>query len=142
MPNHFHVLVSPLVEHGLSTYMAKIGTSYSMYFNKKYQRTGTLYEGKFKTQWVDDDTYCKYLYAYIHLNPVKLLQPDWKERGVADPQAAYKYAASYAYSSLPDYLGVGRVEGKIISPQSYPGYFNDMASHRDELFSWLSYKNT
>ncbi len=88
MPNHFHVLASPLVEHGLSTFMTKVGTGYSMYFNKKYQRTGTLFEGKFKTQWVDDDTYFKYLYAYIHLNPVKLLQSDWKERGITGARAA------------------------------------------------------
>jgi len=142
MPNHFHVLASPLVEHGLSTFMTKVGTSYAMYFNKKYQRTGTLFEGKFKTQWVDDDRYFKYLYAYIHLNPVKLLQSDWKERGIADPVAAYQYATSYAYSSLPDFLGAGRLQGKILSPEPFPAYFSNSASRSDELMSWFAYKVT
>lgn len=76
MPNHFHMLLTPLVDGGVSKFMKKLCTGYSMYFNKKYERTGTLFEGPFKAKHADSDAYLKYLYAYIHLNPVKL----WSER--------------------------------------------------------------
>src|SRR3989344_2913843 len=48
MPNHFHILVHEKIDGGISKYMLKLMTSYSMYFNKKYERTGKLYEGVFK----------------------------------------------------------------------------------------------
>src|SRR3989339_706195 len=47
MPNHFHILVREKIESKTSTYMRKLLTGYSMYFNKKYKRTGKLYEGVF-----------------------------------------------------------------------------------------------
>ena len=63
MPNHYHILVREKKENGISTYMRKLLTGYSMYFNKKYKRTGKLYEGVFKSIYVDKDTYLKYLYS-------------------------------------------------------------------------------
>src|SRR3989344_7999827 len=47
MPNHFHILITPLVEGGVSKFMQKMTTAYSMYYNQKYRRTGGLFEGKF-----------------------------------------------------------------------------------------------
>jgi len=54
MPNHFHILVTPLVEGGLITFMRKLATGYSMYFNKKHHRTGSLFEGRFKSVAPED----------------------------------------------------------------------------------------
>jgi len=78
MPNHFHILVHEKEEGGISKYMLKLMTSYSMYFNKKYKRTGKLYEGVFKSTHAGSDRYLKYLYSYIHLNPAKLIDKNWK----------------------------------------------------------------
>ena len=139
MPNHFHILVTPLVEEGVSHFMQKIGTSYVSAFNARNERTGSLFEGKFKARYVDHDQYLKYLFAYIHLNPVKLMQPDWKERGIADPNQAFAYASAYRYSSLQDYLGVVRPEGTIIARQHFPDYFSSASSIKDEIFEWLTY---
>jgi putative transposase len=66
MPNHFHILLTPLVENGISKFMQKLSTGYVMYFNQKYKRTGALFEGKFKSQYVKDDKQLKYLFSYIH----------------------------------------------------------------------------
>ncbi|HEV7423627.1 MAG TPA: transposase, partial [Candidatus Paceibacterota bacterium] len=66
MPNHFHILVREKIENGISTYMRKLLTAYSMYFNKKYERTGKLYEGVFKSIHASKDAYLKYLYSYTH----------------------------------------------------------------------------
>ena len=136
MPNHFHILLTPCVEGGVSAFMHRLGTGYSMYFNRRYNRTGTLLEGPFKSSWVDSDIYLKYLYAYIHLNPLKL----WK-RGDIDveitDEATLEFLKSYPYSSLPDYLGVARPENAIIDPTPFPEYFVTMADQVRELKEWL-----
>jgi len=71
MPNHFHLLIKEKRAGGISEFMKKISTGYSMYFNKRYERTGRLFEGTFKSVHADSDEYLKYLFAYIHLNPIK-----------------------------------------------------------------------
>jgi putative transposase len=142
MPNHFHILLTPLVEGGVSKFMQKLTTGYSMYFNNKYERTGTLFEGKFKARWVDSDQYLKYLYAYIHLNPVKLIDSTWKEEGIKDPVAAFDFALAYKYSSLQDYFETSmrpRPEKDILNKTNFPRYFTSDAMIKRELFEWLNY---
>ena len=140
MPNHFHMMLTPCIEDGVSMFMQKLGTGYSMYFNKRYNRTGTLFEGPFKAKWVDNDIYLKYLYAYIHLNPLKL----WgREAVVNEPsnEETLVFLKSYEYSSLPDYLQVARPENLIIDPKPFPDYFETVADHVSELKDWLLYKD-
>lgn len=139
MPNHFHLLVTPLMEQGVSQFMNKLCTSYSMYFNRRYERTGSLFEGKFKGKHAASDEYLKYLFSYIHLNPIKLMQPDWKERGIGDAIQAYEYARSYRYSSLQDMGKTIRPEHRILNTSIFPDYFLQVSDKRDELISWLQY---
>ena len=68
MPNHFHILVTPLSEDGLSKFMQKLSTAYAMYFNKKNIRTGSIFEGKFKAEHLNNDIYLKYIFSYIHMS--------------------------------------------------------------------------
>ncbi len=139
MPNHFHILATPIVENGLSTFMGKLTTGYSMYFNKKYDRTGVLFQGRFKSELADRDEHLKYLYAYIHLNPVKLIDPKWKEQGSKEAAKSFNFATSYSYSSLPDYLGQLRPENAIVNSDPFPEYFLTPNDIREELFEWLNY---
>jgi len=139
MPNHFHILVTPRTDTGLAEFMRKLGTSYSMYFNKRYERTGALFEGKFKAKHADTDEYLKYLFAYIHLNPVKLIQSDWKEKGILNREAAYQYVSTFQYSSLPDHIGQERPENIIIDVKAFPEYFVHHDAHKADLFDWLSF---
>ncbi len=141
MPNHFHILITQLKDNGVSNFMQKLSTSYSMYFNKKYKRTGSLFEGKFKSQYIDKDTYLKYLFSYIHLNPVKLIQKDWKEKGIRDKKTTIDYLSKYTYSSCVDFLGEKRVQNKILNTKSFPKYFLNKKSFVNEIFEWLDYKN-
>lgn len=140
MPNHFHILATPLVENGLSIFMAKLATSYSMYFNKRYKRTGALFESAFKSEHASYDEYLKHLFAYIHLNPVKLIDPTWKEQGIQDGTKAYAYVAAYEHSSLQDYLGIGRTEGVVLNKDFFPEYFPTQVDLKSELFEWLTYQ--
>lgn len=139
MPNHFHLLLTPVEENNAAKFMNKLGTSYSMYFNKRYNRTGALFQGPFKSQLAGRDEYLKYLFAYIHLNPVKLIQKDWKEQGIKDVYKALDHAGSYQYSSLPDYLGFTRPEKAIINPDPFPAYFLTVAATETNLLDWLTY---
>lgn len=142
MSNHFHILVTPLVQDGLSKYMQKLATGYSMFYNKKYQRTGALFEGKFKARWVDNDQYLKYLYAYIHLNPVKLIDPNWRKEGIKDSAQAFNFAKNYKYSSLQDYLEQAlpsRPEMDILNKVTFPNYFIDNSHIKNDLFDWLHF---
>jgi len=139
MPNHFHILVREKIENGISIYMRKLLTGYSMYFNKKYKRTGKLYEGVFKSIYIDNDNYLKYLYSYLHLNPAKLIDKNWKENKTKNVSKLLDYTFSYEYSSLKEYLNL---KFKIINPQKFPVYFKKPADHKNELFEWLNFNNT
>lgn len=139
MPNHFHILLTPIADDGVARFMSKLGTSYSMYFNKKYERSGALFQGRFKAKMITQDQYMKYLYAYIHLNPVKLIDSKWKDEGIQDFDATMKYLTQYRFSSLQKYLNQNREENSILEPQLFPDYFPSASSNISELAEWLQY---
>lgn len=151
MPNHFHILItisSPksdfelkqkLKKNAISTFMQKIFTSYSKYFNTKYKRTGGLFETNFKSSYVDTDKYSKYIFSYIHLNPVKLVDSGWKENGIRNIEKVKKFLENYEWSSYQDYLGKKREQNKILSKKDFPKYFADPKIFKNEIFEWLSF---
>lgn len=142
MPNHFHLSITQSEDNNISNFMQKLSTSYSMYFNKKYKRTGSLFEGKFKSQHLSTDRYLKYIFSYIHLNPIKLIQKDWKEKGINNKKEAIKYLENYFYSSYLDYRGEQRIQNKILNFESFPEYFPNNKSFLVEIFDWLNYNES
>jgi REP element-mobilizing transposase RayT len=139
MPNHFHLLITPIGNGNVSKFMQKVITAYVMYYNKKYKRTGGLFEGHFKAQHITNDTHLQYLFAYIHLNILKLFDSSWKEKGVKNIEEAVIYLKQYRYSSLIDYLEIYRVENKIIKRDFFPDYFPTKEKMWKELFNWISF---
>ena len=71
MTNHVHLLVTPSIPDGVSKLMQDVGREYVRYINFTYKRSGTLWEGRFKSSLVDSDSYCLACYCYIELNPVR-----------------------------------------------------------------------
>lgn len=67
-PNHYHFLVRQIAENGIEKFMHKLGTGYTNYFNKKIKRTGSLFQGHFKSIHIDSNEYLLHLSAYINLN--------------------------------------------------------------------------
>ena len=137
MPNHFHILATPLVEDGIVKFMRKLSTGYSMYFNKKHHRTGALFEGKFKSEHVDSDNYLKYLFSYVHLNPVKLIQSKWQQEGITNLQEVFTYLDQYQYSSYIDNQ-ITRPETNIINRSKFPEYFTTKKEYDSEMKEWLA----
>jgi len=140
MPNHFHLLVTPLVDDGVSKFMLKLQTSYSMYFNIKNKRDGSLFQGTFKSKHLETDEYLKYIYSYIHLNPAKLKNKDWKDKKYKDFQLLKDFILNYRYSSIGEYL---KNEYVIVNQTAFPDYRNLYKSEK-EFFKnmvddWLNY---
>lgn len=108
MTNHVHLLVTPTVVGAASAMMQALGRRYVGYFNTRYRRTGTLWEGRFKACLVDSDDYLLRCYRYVELNPVRA-------RMVDDP-GRYRWS-SYACNAMgaddwlvtphPSYLSLG-----------------------------------
>ncbi|MBU4536781.1 transposase [Patescibacteria group bacterium] len=67
-PNHYHFILTPLVENGIEKFMQKLGAGYTMYFNEKYKRSGVLFQGRYKSILINSDKYLTYVGAYINLN--------------------------------------------------------------------------
>src|SRR3989344_6382278 len=140
MPNHFHILLTQTNNGDVSKFIHKLLTGYSMYYNKKYERVGALFEGKFKSEHANNDRYLKYLFSYIHLNPVKLIDTDWKEAGIKDKRKIIKFLEQFIYSSFQDYLGVKRPQKVILNTKAFPNYFSSPNQFRNEIFDWVDYK--
>ena len=70
MPNHFHLLLRQTRKNGIIKFMQKLGTGYTMYFNKKNGRVGGLFQGRFKAVIVKDEEHFIHLPFYIHTNPI------------------------------------------------------------------------
>jgi len=107
MPNHFHLIVRQIIDGGVSKFMQKVCVGYAMYFNQKNKRTGALFEGRFKAKHIESDEYLMHLSRYIHLNPVKLIKPDWKEKGILESEwgKIKDFLEKYKWSSYLDYIG-------------------------------------
>jgi putative transposase len=107
MPNHYHLLVKQTDKNGITQLTQHVNSTYVMYFNKKYQKVGSLFEGKLKGVLIDSDTYLLHLSRYIHRNPINLLNSDPFDE--------------YPYSSYPYY--VGKKHASWIETKSILDYF-------------------
>lgn len=109
MINHVHLLCTPYSQLGVSKMMQSFGRSYGYYFSKRYKRTGTLWEGRFKSALVDSENYQFHLYKYIEMNPVAA--------GMVNVTEDYRWS-SYKTNALgniskliklcPNYLSLGK----------------------------------
>ncbi len=101
MPNHIHLAVKQLQEKGISKFMHKVCTSYAGYFNLKNERTGTLFQGRFKAVHVETDEQLICLSRYIHINAKDLLRPNpTLEKLINYPWSSLKYYLSNAEGSF------------------------------------------
>jgi putative transposase len=71
MPNHVHLLATPADEDGLAAMMQKVGRLYVPWFNNKHGRSGTLFQGRFRTSVIDANAYFLACIRYIELNPLR-----------------------------------------------------------------------
>lgn len=135
MPNHFHLVVKQEKEKGITMFMLKLSTAYAMYYNKKYKRTGSLFEGKFKSKYAGEDSYLKYLFAYVHLNPLKILDVNWKSKAKYLPKDMLIFLEQYPYSSFNEYFFE---KFTIINKSAFPNYFPLKADFIKNITTWFN----
>ncbi len=106
MSNHYHLMLSSKTEKGISLFMQKLNAGYVKYFNQKHERSGTLFQGRYKKILVTSNTHFLHLPFYIHFNPLDLSYPEWRENKISDPKKATELLKSHRWSSHLDYLGI------------------------------------
>ena len=87
-PNHYHLILKQVAEKGIERFMQRLGTGYTKYFNQKNKRTGTLFQGRFKSVHIDSNEYLLYLSAYVNKN-----------------KFIHGYDNEFNFSSLEEYIG-------------------------------------
>lgn len=102
MPNHIHLLVRQDGDDSIDHFIHRLHTAYTMYFNKKYERVGSVFQGRFKAKNVGTDEYLLHVSRYIHLNPIEILRAQGRALSLEDYKwSSYKeYVNSSSSSSL------------------------------------------
>lgn len=139
MPNHFHLLLKQLKNDGVSEFMRKTG-GYATYFNQKYNRKGRLFQNHFWSTHIEDDEQLKTEFVYVHTNPVSLVEPGWKEKGIKDLNGAKKFIEKYKWSSYADYIG-GKNFPSLTSRNFMLDVMGDVEGCRDFVHGWLKHKS-
>ncbi len=116
--NHYHLLLQQKQDNGISKFMHKLATAYTNYFNKKYNRSGSLFQGKYKAVAVKTDEQLQYVSAYINANY------EIHKIGKADV---------WQWASYLDY--VGKRQGKLCNKNNILGYFDGSVKKYQEYIS-------
>lgn len=115
-PNHYHFILKQITDRGIEKYLHKIGISHSKYYNDKYKRSGSLFQGVFKSVHIDSNEYLLYLSAYVNKN---------------NSIHGYNDNDIWLYSSLPDYLG--KRSDTLVAKDIILSQFNNVNEYADFL---------
>lgn len=146
MPNHYHLLVEEAKEGGIVRFMQRSGNSYARYFTTKYDRPGSLFQGRFKAVRVETDDQLKYLLAYVNIiNPAQLIEPELKEKGIKDFKKVWNFADDYNWSTHQEFMGRREsilIEKSIlnkmfVTPENYADFVKNILRGKE----WVSVDN-
>ncbi len=121
MPNHFHLLIKQISKMAMPLFMKSIANAYTKYFNERNDRTGHLFQGRYKAILVSEEPYLLHLTRYVHLNP---------EESGFNPK-------TYKYSSYQDYLGIKRTTW--LHPEEILAFFR--TAQKTKMLDLLSYQS-
>ena len=125
--NHYHFLLLPNEENGISRYMQKLNTAFARYFNIKHTRKGPLFESRYKTVAIENETQLDAIIRYINVkNPLDVHQPGWRENGLRDKEGAWEFLQHYPFSSFPDIFGDRT--SKLLAQRSIKNQYLDRQS--------------
>ena len=133
MPNHFHILIYEKEDGGISKFMMRLLTAYSMYFNTKYKRSGPLFVHPFKASHISNEPQYLWIFSYIHLNPIKLV----RNKTIV---AVKNFLESYKYSSYPEYFGEERISSKILDLSLVPDYMQNVRLNLEDYEKYTGYE--
>lgn len=133
-PNHFHFILRQRVDGGISEFMKRLSGGYTWYFNNKYKRSGSLFQGRYKSLHVDTNEYLLQLSVYVNLNfrvhnyndsvTKKFIYSSWDEYCGESPQGVCEkssvlglFTSSQEYQSFAHQTIVGIYERKVLAQE-------------------------
>jgi putative transposase len=135
MPNHYHFLMKQVEDNGISTFMHKLDTSYSKYFNMNSNRTGHLFEYAFKAKSIDSDEELLHVSRYIHLNPVVAHLVDEPE------QWKWSSCREYVDIETKGFCQTEEILASFSTIESYKAFIHDQMAYAMLLKEAQEYKN-
>lgn len=140
MGNHPHLLLMEKKEGGITKFLHKVFTGYTMYFNIKRQRVGNLFVTPFRSKHIGRNNYLEHIVPYIHLNPAELFERNWKRGFVKDIGALERKILGYAHSSAQDYVHTSttRPEAALLDAEAV-SFFKDIYSLKKSIRTAHSY---
>ena len=144
MPNHIHLLLRQVKENGITKYMNKFGAGYPTYFKQKYKLRDIKYKGyffqrRFESVHIKTDDQLKIVFVYIHTNPISLIEPNWKEKGVKNPDKVIEFLKHYKWSSYLDYIGKKNFPS-VTSREFLSKIIGGEKNCRKFVENWVKYK--
>lgn len=136
MPNHYHLLLRPKIDGAVTSFMKRLNMGYAKYFNEKYQRSGALFQGRFKAIEVTEEAHFIHLPYYIHFNPLDLKTPEWRERKLKNTATAIKFLEEYRWSSHLDYMGKKNFPS-VTQREFLLDCFGGTKGYEDKIKNWL-----
>ncbi|MEX1014074.1 MAG: transposase [Candidatus Paceibacterota bacterium] len=141
MPNHFHFILRPKKSDGIQKFLQKLCAGYSLYFNERYSRSGSLFQGRYKDVPIEDEKHFNWIPYYIHCNPLDLKFPGWRKGNLKSIKEAIKFLDFYEWSSHLSYL-----ENKHLAPMIHKEFLREDLGLGDEYLNnfrdWLSNKKS
>lgn len=125
MPNHFHLLLYQHTADAITQLMRSVATGYSMYFNKRYERSGTLFEGVYKASRIKSDAYWIHISRYIHLNPIDL--------GVDYKKFNYSSYRFYSGDARAEWVNTSMLLDNFKNSEDYEKFHDEYIPRRKEL---------
>lgn len=135
--NHPHVLVQEKTDGGVSIFSKKIFGGYTKYFNEANKRSGVLFQGRSKIIKVTNEPHLVHLPFYIMTNPLDLIEPDWREKGIQDFKRATDSLEEYEYSSFQDLIGKENFPFVINKELFYKLFKTNKERFKKDFFEWL-----
>ena len=136
MPNHYHLLLSPLSERAVFFFMKKLNGGYARYFNQKYERKGRLFQSAFKSILVEHESHFIHLPYYIHCNRLDAAFPGWRKRELDNPTAAIGHLNKDRWSSHKDFMGEKNFPS-VTQRDFLLEYFGGTEGYKENMKSWL-----
>jgi REP element-mobilizing transposase RayT len=121
LPNHYHFLVQQLGQHDAGKLPQLVFNSYGKAYNKRYDHSGTLFEGRYKAKHVDSDQYLRHLCRYIHANPVK--------------DGLVEHLEEWPYSNYLEWVGLR--QGTLVDRQFIAEMFPNPSEYEEFVRDYL-----
>jgi len=138
MPNHPHILVLEKINGGAGIFSKKIIGGYTKYFNGINERSGVLFQGRSKIIPIKKDEHFLHIPYYIFSNPIKLIEPHWKEKGIKDLKRVIDFLDNYKWSSLPDIIGRDNFPFVINKKLFFEIFDTNEKQFKKDFIEWLT----